>query len=519
MKRVLFSSFFVILIFSFISIFAENNYFLNNELYIENADITGNKSNSYLTEGNNFKNDMSFGLNYSSGDFRQNLNLNLFATDDYRFSSKKAVMRNFLWQIQKGKYMFSAGDIFADFSEYSLNNALKGLRLNYYGENSMDIDIIAGINKSQWYYLWDNDSNELKDTYHAGISIRKQLLPFFDARLNYVFTNEDKARNALYSTKLYRTNVISLNWNYYPVSALRLYGESAYSNYYEKGHSTDDSWAHKINLDVRGNNLRNRFVYERVDSDFYSPGGIVITDREKMEVRNSYYLKKGEIYLNYVYYHDNLNDSKTATTYNHFPEAGFRYDGIFNRPTLSLDYNFRFNRRYADDSLLDTRDYTSILSLSDRFGEYELRLTYTLDYINDDTATDDDSTLNSANIDISRRFIYENGMIMPSVFIYAEKTNGSSSDYSNINSGFRLNGEFDRLNFMFNYNIGHLANTSSDDLTNTYVVCSLEYRLTDNGKYGRNIAGLKYSVNDNNYQTSSQDYKEKVLAFYLKTEF
>ncbi|MCM8763234.1 MAG: hypothetical protein NC829_02565, partial [Candidatus Omnitrophica bacterium] len=120
--------------------------------------VEGNKERSfypshdidYLYEGSiDFKNPFK--------DYELFGNIEYRATDDRLVDVQDFSIERMYFGLRKGTLLeVLGGDFYANFSEYSLGNALKGLKLTLGNEKTSRLTVVGGLDTSRWEDLWEN---------------------------------------------------------------------------------------------------------------------------------------------------------------------------------------------------------------------------------------------------------------------------------------------------------------------------------------------------------------------------
>ncbi|MCK5345532.1 MAG: hypothetical protein KAR20_19115, partial [Candidatus Heimdallarchaeota archaeon] len=248
---------------------------ITNKLEVTHNDVWGpGQDNSFLHNGtgdNNwsFEDRIDFLNRLNSGNALYEFDINMRFTNNQRIDSEDATLLKAYLKRESDYTLMQAGDFFANFSQYSLNQNLKGILfgLKSYDENPWDFRILGGTYKPRWEYIWDDKASELKNTYFYGIRAGRQIGKL-QLHANYVYTDEDRlgdtSINSSRSTaEIVHTNVGSMDWRFRPFSGLDLSGESAFSRQYSTTNLYDFGFANKVRARTRIKDLRTQFEYER----------------------------------------------------------------------------------------------------------------------------------------------------------------------------------------------------------------------------------------------------------------
>jgi hypothetical protein len=175
--------------------------------------VEGNENNSfypsnesdYLYEGNFHYNNIFKGNNEFFG------NIDYRSTDDKLIDSQSVSLENMYLGIKSKAGEFLTGDFYSSFSEYSLSNALKGLRLTLDAEKQSRLIILAGFDTAKWEDLWEERCDDsLNRRLVWGTRLENNLLNNKLAlNFNYAGARDDSA----YVATPLMTNIFSLDGN------------------------------------------------------------------------------------------------------------------------------------------------------------------------------------------------------------------------------------------------------------------------------------------------------------------
>ena len=502
---------------------------VTNELELIRNDRWGaGQSNSFIYMGNkgwSYEDRFDFLNRITTPSAVYEVDVDMRFTNNERIDNEDASLKKLYFKRNSPYTLFRVGDFFANFSQYSLNQNLKGASFSIKESptNPWDVNLLWGAYKSRWEYTWNDESDELKNTFFSGMRTGRKIGPF-ELHLNYVFTNErrldDITANSSRSTaELVHNHLGSLDWRFRPTGRFNIEGESAIA----RNHSTttgniDVGYAHKIRGRFRNKGLRSQMEYERTPSDFNTPGGSASSDRERYRIRNNYYLGENDIFCHYTAYWDNIQNTQTTTTKVKMPEAGISLRNLFKRKTLSSTFRLRQRRRHQSDNSQDQRTDTLNLSLEDKFGPFRPALEYEFRRVNPrkDTADSGEKT-HAVSLRVNSYYRTDKLTLRPSVSLRHEQTKDFGAPASRgLNKDWLwsggLSGSYNKeLNFNIGYNFSEADNYAIDSNSRRRVFrCSFDYNMDGNRD---NVLRLEYQDRRNSFSTNTNDYNENIWKF------
>lgn len=452
-------------------------------------------------------------------------------TNNERIDNEDVSLKKLYLQRNSPYTFFQTGDFFANLSQYSLNQNLKGaiFSVKETEDNPWEWSLVGGAAKSRWEYLWGDESDELKDTNFYGGRLGRAKGDF-KVYCNYVFTEEGQLPNITANTSRETTNMVhnhlvSMDWVFKPVSGFDLLGESAVARHHAtSGNNIDLGLAHKLRSKFRIENLRTQIEYERTPSDFHTPGGSASSDREIYRFRNNYYFGDHEAFLHYTTYHDNVQDSLTNTTKIKLPETGVTLRNLFSRRTLVYNFKYLQKRRHRTSETMDERTDIMTTSVEDRLGPFLHALEYENRRLNPrKDPADSGERVHSFAYRVNSYHRKDDWTIRPAVSLRHEQLKDLGAPASRgINRDWiwtgSLNGTF-KNDLMFNiaYTYTQADNYAlASDTRRKVALCRLDYNISGNRD---NVVGIEYQDNRNYFANAASEYDENIWKLRWTRKF
>ena len=288
-------------------------------------------------------------------------------TNDELYDTQDASLETFYFGIRDQYFEILGGDYYTYFSDFTVNNALKGFKVKFGDENETFVNMFAGLDSARWEDLWEKRwDDSLSRNYVGGVQLGNH---FIDKKLklaiNYGASIADNAFLASSAARVY-TNVVSLSGIYQMTDWLSVEAETAKSfvndDKNDKSIKTRSDNANKAVLGLNFQSYSLTSLYSRVGSEFVPTSGFIAADTESVNLDGVLFLP-GNVQLTH-YFHcdrDNLSDHMSTTTKQMNP--GMRLDFMMQESlTWSIGYDLR--RSEANDHSINGSTHTVSLNLS-----------------------------------------------------------------------------------------------------------------------------------------------------------
>lgn len=442
-----------------------------------------------------------------------------------------------VWSLQRLQFIardevnhLTLGDYYATLSQYSLNQAIKGLGYQRnFGETTY-LRFIAGTMAPRWDHIFGEPHNETIKRDVVGLRAQNAG-DNYRVGLNLVSASDHDNAGVRTTEDTFRQVLPAFDWEYRTAGGIRLSGEHAQASTRRLEASgvrhNMNGTANRINADGSLGNLRWRARSERVSSDFYTMGGGAAVDRLRYYLRGDYRLNKTwSVFLADDWYRNNLDDQLAATTHTHIPEAGVTARGLFDRRNLTLTTSLR-HRRVKTDTPQYNRHISDRLyfSLSDRFaevsirGEIEALLNKRKDTTNGHTENDD--FLYRFAIDSRHMFAEGRYDLRPYLTLEHQIVEDPLTGKSAVTDGALLDVRLiapDNLTYALNFEHRNTNNTvpGADDnkLLRYGVSVSARPALLNGGTLRAEAGKAHYD-----FSTNSKDYRERYVRVMIDIPF
>lgn len=339
------------------------------------------KYQSYLSEGKKYNYFIQLYNGENIQNFSYNINFAMRSTDDKKYELAYYSLDNFKLKLNYYNNYLTLGDVFEYFSQYTLNTPIKGINL-FLDNEFFNVNVIYGFGYQRWD-AWYGDSTQrtMRRNVIAG-KIKFHLHESLWIASNANYSYDDESTRVNYYESSYDNKVFSQEIEFNPFEGVILYSEAAYAKtnlipqlnlekIYKEGYAT------KVRLTLDGEPIWSTHEYERTMPEFYAILGSVIQDREKVSTNWKFKITK-DLWLktNFMWYKDNLGNSKSYTTEVLTPNVIFTIKRLFNDDYFNLDLNYRYDLRNGGE--FPSTNHTAGINYSDRF--FVIDSTFDLSY-------------------------------------------------------------------------------------------------------------------------------------------
>lgn len=353
------------------------------DLSVITYSVTGSTQQSSLPEeATRFLNEGKFLFSQQNSLLNGDMygNLNYRATDDTTIDPRSFTITGLSMGFRRGMTDIMAGDCYGFFSDLTLNNALKGAKVEIGTPGAFQVILTGGANSSTWEELWEEKTAESLQS--AWVYGARAQAPLFDntllCGLNYAASIDD--RSYFNESNTYKDrSVASADVTYRPADSLSIKSEYAQSErrvyidadgaYAPKGDS-----ACKVGIQFAQQILSFGCDYSRIGPAFETTGGFAAQDLESLQCVSSvsplsFLTLSG--YLNLS--RDDLENQKETRSNRENPGLGI----LVRLPyALTLTGGWDSNKEYTDNLTSHNRTDTYNAGLSGRLSSNSASLQY-----------------------------------------------------------------------------------------------------------------------------------------------
>lgn len=402
-----------------------------------------------------------------------------------------------------------------------MNSSLKGAAYTYYDKVNT-IDFLYGIAYPRWDSFWDNETDTLKREVVAA-RYNKKVNDELSVGIDVVNSNDKDDPNS--TLTLFETNLITVNTTYRPIKGLKLYGEYSFSD----NESNTSGVISKQNgsaifLQAIGNKNPSRvqLEYERVSPDYKTVTGSATQDREKFKAKWRYKITKlTTINSGFLWFKDNLNNTKTNTTNTYRPDIGVTFKKLFDRRYSVLDLSYKLN--YIDKGITKTSDDMYNINYKDKYGiiNSDTNLTYNIYDTKSNIRSQKDFKFNTT---INSRHTFDDLVLKPSLILGTwdmndELTNNGDNKYYQAAVGLGVQIPSKKLSTSIKIGKNKSTRDVGDDLDKLFASFDLYWRIGNYNIFKDVMVYVKSYLNDYSYTTSTNNYQERSFTLGVRLTF
>ncbi|MCR4338093.1 MAG: hypothetical protein NUV91_09850 [Candidatus Omnitrophica bacterium] len=360
---------------------------VTQDILLTHYDVNGNRANSF------YPYDRNTYVYEKRLDFRQDLTGRegeLFGdvvwrtTDDSLVDPETNSIEELTMTLKESNGEMVLGDYYASFSDYSVNNLLRGGKF-VLGEDSGShkLIVIGGADVARWDDLWQNRQEEFASKKNVwGVRSENKLFDnFLEFNLNYAGLN-DQWNEFISTSSPERVQVLTTDSKINLFPFLSMYGEYATSLVDENDpieYKIDQAF--KVGSDFKMQAYQARTEYSRVGQHFSSISGFAPQDLQALLYDATAYLPQNVQLVHYIHLDaDNINKNKTTTTKQLNPGGRL----IFEIPwDVKVELSGDLRKRYTTDKSVSTDTQTYGIQLGKDFDHWGVSTNYSHADIND----------------------------------------------------------------------------------------------------------------------------------------
>jgi len=416
---------------------------------------------------------------------------------------------------------FLWGDFYANFSEYSLGNALKGLKITLGGDKSSKLTLVGGMDVSKWEDLWEkrwDDSASRK--YVWGARLENNFLENkLSLNFNYGASKDDEAYISSSSSPLL-VNVFSSDLKYVINNYFTFSSEIAES-FSDADTRLDEvktksDYALKSVLDFNSSAYTLTTTYSRLGNHFATTGGFSAQDLETLNFDAMWFMPLNIKFTHYLHTdRDNISNTKTTTTKQLNPGGKFSLRLPLD---ISLDFGSDMRKRFSTDKSTNSKTYTHSLNINKDFRIFYSSLGYSKTIVSDKVSPSSERETDTYSLGLDGNF-----QIKKVRFSWNFNQDINHDHYKEVNeadfsttSSLGLKLDFPStlaIETKVSFSDNNYYQNDTDSNTNQYYF-SISRKLKDNLSFDITYEhkGYEYVGGDNNYA-------EKILKWKVSYSF
>ncbi|UCG35447.1 MAG: hypothetical protein JSW17_01205 [Candidatus Omnitrophota bacterium] len=443
------------------------------------------------------------------------------ATNDRLVDNQDLSLEQAFVGLRGESFEFLTGDFYSNFSEYSLANALKGLKVYLGADDGLHLSCVGGVDSSKWEEFWEErQEDSALRRYVWGLEAGSNL---FDKKLalnfNYGGAVDDKAYLVAGTPKTF-VNVVSIDGSYLINDNLNFSFEIAQSftdpddDLDSVEVKTENAYKTVLNYNMKDYSFTTQ--YSRIGQHFSATSGFTASDLETIMIDALWFLPKSVQFTHYFHYdRDNLSDHKSATTKQLNPGAGFS----FTLPSeINCELGFDMRKRYSSDKFTNDKTYTYSVNFGKGLELFFVNLGYIKTIVVDEANSSQERDIDTVSLGLDGNFNVKD------VLLSWDVSEGLHHEHYN---------EVNEADLILTHSVGlHLDFPSTLSIDARVMLSDNDYFLnpTDNNisnivvSISRNLKDdLTFSANYEhrgyNYSDSDNNYSETIITGRLSYQF
>ncbi|OAG26762.1 hypothetical protein [Thermodesulfatator autotrophicus] len=494
--------------------------------------IEGDSSRSVNTEGAHYNEELVFNLyQYTPGGWHLETHLYSRFTDDPMFQINK---RNFyilegFFRFYNDKMVIQGGDFAEDFTRYTFNTSLFGVKCQMNLQDSIEAKAFVGRNR-------DEDLDKYV-RYVEGASFKGKVknLSFQIAMVSSNVDSSTLREDSPIGDEENTVGGISFEWS--PLEVFRLRGEWARSVYNQDTRLTEDRYDNVYFLGMELSPLTYlnlKFEFERVEPWFMTVFGASNPDRQRYHFEGNLSPSPSwNLNLMYEYAYDKISSNSEAEerTYTEIASLAsfwnpfWTREDVWNTLGINLQIDYFQNYNHGSQPMTDNEEIRGNFSLSQSFSFWRYSLSYTYsrywDYV-DPTSEYFSHVPALSLVFFQSKETWSYDLSLDLSYSYRKTVRTDFKDRSwrgEVNTSFisEARGTSLGLRFGLERNLSDNPGGVSDNTLYSYSL-TLEQRLRETPSFN---ARLNFSFTHNDYQEkdSPGDYQEDLLVLKLHMNF
>ena len=507
----------------------EKHIEINHEYTFTVNDITGEgKNNSSLKQGFRQANRIEFSYQDTTDKWERRFKIGGLFTNDRNIDSEDSNITAFEAKISDGIRTTQIGDVYANYSDYTMSGSLKGISYEYKGANPNNkIAVVYGVAYPRWDNFFRNSQKAIKREVVAT-HLQQEYSDGVVYGLSLAYS-EDKSRVYDFDP-LYRTFISTIDFDHHRNPKRQIKGEISYATGTENngatGQSTDkDGFAVKVAGENEFTPYRLGWEYERVDPSFLTVTGWATIDRERAKVKWSRDLSDSKsLSASLSWYRNQLPGSDLIVRTDSWrPEINYRIARAFHRQNSVLTISPIFDSRMSGD--IKSREYSLLMNYQDQWGQLESSTT--IQYVQSDTQPYDsgsrqrqvtfNNTLHTTKMakDKTLRYTLSTGYWQLNDQYYSLSDKKYESSF-----GVEINDNKQKYRHSFTVGQNHLMKSGiDDDNYNWFLRANLTWNVPIFNKNNNSEVYANAFINDYRFETVNSNYRETGVTAGVRMKY
>lgn len=505
---------------------------VSNDLSFTYNKISGpGRDQSSLTDGFRYLNILDATGNGVSGNFDYSFNIGAQFTDDQKIDSQTFLLTNLKADFSNEAHSINLGDIYREFSQYSLSTSLKGGAYSFRKEDSglPEFEFIYGYANSRWDNFHGFGENYIESMKRkvVGGKLNYNVQDDFKAGLSIVSTNDSERVSD--SDELYDIISYTLGWEYAFVPKLTISGESSLADTtLSTSSDAPDTelagYAHKFTMKGSGEKSKLTIQYERVSPEYRTVVGSAITDREKAKVKLRYkYNEKHTITSGFLWYRNNLNGEKDTRSDHYKPEISLKTKNLLGREYSVTDISYKLDITKENNEITSRVDHIVNFNYQDKFGIFDSDSN--LGFISNEYKTDEkEKKLEyTYNTSLNANFSCDDFTLKPGLRLGGWTSREELSNLTDIIYEYSFGADLKipsaKITSKIQIGQNKLEKESGTDSLKSFARLNIYYKSAFLPKTQDGMIFLKACINDYNFDNVDNDFRETSITSGINIKF
>ncbi len=503
-----------------------------NDFSLSYNNISGpGKGPSFLKDGYRYLNILDITGDGVSGDLDYFINIGARFTDDRNIDPQTFLLTNFKAGKREKYNSINLGDIYREFSQYSLSTSLKGWSYSFRNEDAglPEVDLIYGYVNSRWDNFHGFGESNIE-------SIKSKVV---GAKVNYNFSHDVKAGLSIVSTddservsdsdELYDIISYTIGWKGTLTPNITITGESSLADTSLSISSDAEEaeimgYAHNLILTEASGPGKFTIQYKKVSPDYRTLFGSATSDREKVRVKWKYnYNNKHSITSGFFWYRNNLDNVMDTRTDHYLPEISLMTHRPLGRENATADISYRVDITKQNKAFTSRIDQIVNLNYKDRFGIFDSISNLGISSYEYKVDQKQRNREYAYNTSINAKLYYDDFTLKPALRLGGWISRQALTSLSDKIYEYSLGADLDIPSVRITSNIqlgqNRLEKGSGTDSMKSFARINVFYKPDFLSKPRNNMIFLKAYINDYNYDNTASSFRETSITSGINIKF